>query len=132
MKTSISGTDAGAESTSDYLKEWNGEPYAILSTDENHIHQAQSGHIYHKTDQASFWPADVVYRMHHNDWDRMLEKILYNLYMGGYQYLHDDLVKFSNVHGLLLIISKLNITCDVFRPAFVKIKAFQFENFFKL
>ena len=121
MKTSISGTDAGAESTSDYLKEWNGEPYAILSTDENHIHQAQSGHIYHKTDQASFWPADVVYRMHHNDWDRMLEKILYNLYMGGYQYLHDDLVKFSNVHGLLLIISKLNITCDVFRPAFVKI-----------
>ena len=124
MKTLLSGPAGNADSTSDYLKEWNGEPYAILSTDENHIHQSQIGHIYHETDQAAFWPADVIYRMHHNDWDRMLEKILYNLYMGGYQYLHDDLVKFSNVHGLLLKISELYIPCGVFKPAFIKIKAF--------
>ena len=109
MKTLISGPDAGADSTSAYLRDWRGEPYAILSTDENHIWQAQTGHIYHETDTATFWPGDVIYRMHHNDWDRMLEKILYNLYMGGYQHIHSDLVKFSNVYGILLIISKLDM-----------------------
>ena len=77
---------------------WNGEPYAILSDDENHIWQQQDGTVYHETEDLEFWPGDVLYRMHHNDWDRMLEKILYNLYMGGYQHLHADLVQFSNIH----------------------------------
>ena len=120
LKPLLSGPAGDADTTSAYLKDWNGEPYAILSVDENHIWQAQTGHIYHETDTASFWPGDVIYRMHHNDWDRMLEKIMYNLYMGGYQHIHSDLVKFSNVYHTvygLLITSELNmphITCGVF------------------
>ena len=88
--------DENGDSTHEYLKLWDGEPYHILSDDENNVWQSETTTVYKKNYGTEFWPNDILYRMHHNDWDRMLEKILYNLYMGGYQHLHSDLAQFSN------------------------------------